>query len=70
MEPIEKKVLLKEGMTYKFCTCGASQTMPYCDGSHKQINEEETSHYASLKITPAEDIDVTVSSNNWKQEEI
>ena len=29
-----KKVTLKKGDEYYFCTCGRSQNQPYCDGSH------------------------------------
>ena len=28
-------VELVEGETYAWCTCGRSQTQPFCDGSHK-----------------------------------
>jgi hypothetical protein len=28
------KVLLKQGETYYYCTCGKSKNQPFCDGSH------------------------------------
>ena len=31
-EPI--KVLLEEGKTYWWCSCGKSSNQPFCDGSH------------------------------------
>ena len=29
------KVDMKQGQTYYWCTCGASNSQPFCDGSHK-----------------------------------
>ncbi|WP_152286831.1 CDGSH iron-sulfur domain-containing protein [Flavicella marina] len=29
-------VELKEGRNYSYCTCGQSETMPFCDGTHKE----------------------------------
>ena len=29
------KVQMEQGKTYYYCTCGASQSQPWCDGSHK-----------------------------------
>ena len=29
------KVLLENGKTYYYCTCGKSQSQPFCDGSHE-----------------------------------
>ncbi len=28
-------VELEEGRKYAFCTCGASRSQPFCDGSHQ-----------------------------------
>jgi len=41
------KVLLKQGETYYYCTCGKSKNQPFCDGSHK----EEGCEYKPLKFT-------------------
>ncbi len=38
---------LEEGQLYSWCTCGLSQTQPFCDGSHKGITEMK-----SLKFVP------------------
>ena len=35
---------LEQGRMYKFCTCGLSQTDPFCDGAHKGTK------YKSLKF--------------------
>ena len=29
------KVHLKENQTYFFCSCGRSETQPFCNGAHK-----------------------------------
>ena len=39
-------VLVEEGKTYYFCTCGASKNQPFCDGSHKAFNEENSTTFA------------------------
>ena len=65
MESDEKELSLKKGVTYKLCTCGLSKTLPFCDESHKEYNEVNSTHYKSLKITPEEDTIVRVSSKNW-----
>jgi CDGSH-type Zn-finger protein len=28
-------VILEEGKKYAWCTCGLSESQPFCDGSHK-----------------------------------
>ncbi|MEK6826738.1 MAG: CDGSH iron-sulfur domain-containing protein, partial [Nanoarchaeota archaeon] len=33
------EVKLKAGLTYSFCTCGASNKIPFCDDSHRQVND-------------------------------
>ena len=43
MELHEKavRVDLKAGKKYAICSCGHSKIMPYCDHSHRDINEEK-----------------------------
>ena len=31
------------GKKYFWCSCGASQSQPFCDGSHKQYKKEDES---------------------------
>lgn len=42
------KVTLEAGKKYSFCTCGLSETQPFCDGKHKETG------FKSLKIFPEE----------------
>jgi CDGSH iron-sulfur domain-containing protein 3 len=44
------KVLLKEGETYYWCTCGLSKNQPFCDGAHKDLPP-----YKPLKFTYTEE---------------
>ena len=61
------KINLKAGKKYKLCTCGTSQMLPYCDDSHRKLNEEKGTNYKSLKIFPKEDTTIYVTSKNWKE---
>jgi len=31
------KLRLEPGIVYKWCTCGLSQTQPFCDHSHRNV---------------------------------
>lgn len=52
-----KEVKLVAGKTYAWCTCGLSETQPFCDGKHKtytcEVNGEEIAPFKSLKYTPS-----------------
>lgn len=41
-------ILLEEGKTYFWCSCGRSETQPFCDGSHKQTNYTPVKYKARL----------------------
>ncbi len=30
------KVILEKGKNYCYCTCGYSETTPFCDGAHRE----------------------------------
>ncbi len=48
-------VQVEKGKTYAWCTCGLSETNPFCDGHHKTI---EGFPFKSLKFTAEEDAEV------------
>ena len=54
-----KEVDLKAGKTYAWCTCGMSETQPFCDGKHKsytcEVNGETLTPFRSMKYTPEKD---------------
>ena len=62
-----KKLSLKKHQKYKICTCGESKIIPFCDDSHRELNEKTNCNYKSLKITPEEDIELNISSKNWEE---
>ena len=63
-----KRINLKKEIKYSICTCGASKTMPFCDSSHRELNEKFKCNYGSLKIIPESDITLNLSSNTWQDE--
>jgi CDGSH iron-sulfur domain-containing protein 3 len=32
------RVKLEKGKSYLYCTCGHSESQPFCDGSHRSLN--------------------------------
>jgi CDGSH-type Zn-finger protein len=68
MDEVVKKIELKKGVQYKLCTCGTTKILPFCDETHKVLNEETGSNFKSLRITTEEDVVINVTSKNWKVE--
>jgi len=62
-----KTLKLKAREKYSFCTCGKSKNLPYCDDSHRKLNEQGHS-YKSLKIIPKSDAEIAVYCSNWDSE--
>ena len=60
---MEKKIKIQGKV--KLCTCGHSKTLPYCDDSHREVNEKEGTSYKSLKIKKEGD-EYVVSNSNWE----
>jgi len=57
------KIELEEGKKYAWCTCGLSESQPFCDGKHKGqgmsphvfvAEKTETKHLCSCKETKNE----------------
>jgi len=44
-------VEVEAGQTYYWCTCGKSQTQPYCDGSHQGSSFEPMAYTADTTGT-------------------
>jgi len=66
--PESRKLNLLKGKKYSICTCGHSKNIPFCDDSHRKINEEKGTNYKSLKICPEADTVLYVHSKNWNME--
>ena len=63
------KIKLKANKKYSFCTCGKSDTLPYCDNNHRTFNDDKGTNYKSLKVFPSEDTTICVSSSTWEYTE-
>ena len=63
------KIKLKAGKKYNICSCGLSQTLPFCDNAHREFNAANNTEYKSVKITPDSDTIIEVASNRWKSPE-
>lgn len=33
------RLVIEKGKSYSWCSCGASKKQPFCDGSHRKLNE-------------------------------
>ena len=60
------EIKLKADKKYSICSCGLSNSMPFCDNSHREYNTKHKTDYKSLKITPEKDIIIKVNSSRWK----
>jgi len=63
------EIKLKAGKRYKICSCGLSQTLPFCDNAHREFNAANNIEYKSLKITPDSDTMIEVTSKCWESPE-
>ncbi|MDP6642128.1 MAG: CDGSH iron-sulfur domain-containing protein [Candidatus Nanoarchaeia archaeon] len=66
---MEKEITLEAEKKYSICTCGKSKVIPFCDNTHRELNEKTGCSYKSLKITPKKKIIITLSSSNWEDKE-
>ena len=63
------KIKLKAGIKYGLCSCGRSNTLPFCDNAHRKFNEENEVNYKSVKIIPDKDIILSITSSTWELDE-
>ena len=63
-----KKIKLHKGRKYSICSCGVSKTLPFCDNSHRLLNEKNGTNYKSIKIVAETTTEVELASANWKVE--
>ena len=63
------EIILKAGKKYSICSCGFSDSLPFCDNTHRQFNAENGTEYKSVKITPGNDTVIQVTSSNWNKTE-
>ena len=65
-----KEVILEAGKQFSICTCGQSKNLPFCDSSHKKINEERGTSYHSLKICSPIIIELKIEQRISKAKEL
>ena len=59
------EITLKAGKKCSICSCGLSNTLPYCDNSHREFNDKNGTEYKSLKVTPYKDTIIEAQSSRW-----
>ena len=59
-------IKMKAGKKYSICSCGRSQTLPFCDNAHREFNAANNMEYKSVKITPEKDTLIRVASSRWE----
>ena len=59
------KIKLQKGIKYSICSCGLSNTLPYCDNEHREYNKKHAANYKSVKITSDSTTNVEVECSNW-----
>ena len=63
------RIKLNAGKKYSICSCGLSNSLPYCDNKHREFNAENGTEYKSVKITPDNDTAIIVNSSRWNKTE-
>ncbi len=59
-------IKLKAGKKYSICSCGLSESLPFCDNSHREFNVANNIEYKSVKIIPETDTKIDVTSSRWE----
>ena len=59
-------IILKAGKKYSICSCGLSESLPFCDNTHREFNAANNMEYKSVKITPEKDTIIKVTSSRWE----
>ena len=61
------EIKLNAGKKYSICSCGISNSLPFCDNKHREFNAENGTEYKSVKITPDNDTTIVVNSSKWNK---
>jgi len=61
-------ITIKQESKCKLCTCGYSKSLPYCDDTHREINEKTRSNFKPIKLTNKgkEIVELEASSKVWE----
>ena len=60
------RLKMKKNVKYSICTCGTSNSLPFCDNQHREYNQENNTEYKSLKIFPEKDTVIQIFCSNWR----
>ena len=60
------KIKLKAGKKYSLCSCGLSESLPFCDNTHREFNAANNMEYKSVKITSGADTKIEITSSRWE----
>jgi CDGSH-type Zn-finger protein len=62
------KITIEPEKKCKLCTCGKSKILPYCDDTHREINEKNSTNFKSIKLfnKGKQKIDLEVESKIWE----
>ena len=63
------KIKLNAGKKYSICSCGLSNSLPFCDNKHREFNADNDTEYKSVKITSDDDTTIIVNSSRWNKTE-
>ena len=63
------EIKIKAGKQYSICSCGLSNSLPFCDNAHRDFNKLNNTNYKSIKLIPDKDVTIQVDSSNWNLEE-
>ena len=63
------KTKFKADVKYSICSCGLSNTLPFCDNAHREFNIKNGTNHKSVKIIPNEDITLSITSSTWELDE-
>ena len=58
------EIKLKADKKYSICSCGLSDSLPFCDNTHRKFNATNDI-YKSVKITSEKDTVIEVTSSRW-----
>jgi len=59
------EIKIKAGKQYSICSCGLSNSLPFCDNAHRDFNTSNNANYKSIKVIPDKDVTIQVTSSNW-----
>ena len=57
---------IKVGKKYSICSCGLSESLPFCDNAHREYNFKNSTQYKSVKLFQDKGKSIVLKCSNWK----